>query len=78
MMLGKITRSAFRPPLFESRNPNPEAHAVTVCEYMRKLIGNLFNYFPGRFEKAFVANKRDIGFGGQNGPQIAPTLRDKI
>ena len=48
---------------------------VTVCEYMRKLMENSIYYFPAKVQRTFIANKGDIGFDDQNGPQIAPESR---
>ena len=50
---------------------------VTVCEYARKLMENSIYYFPAKVQRTLIANKGDIGFDDQNGPQIAPKSRAK-
>ena len=69
-----ISAASLRVLLANPRTPNPETESVlvTVCEYMIKLMEIPFNYPRERAERAFIANKRDSGFGSQKGPQIAP------
>jgi len=52
----------------ESRTPDPGTRLVTVCEYMRKLIENAFNYSLSPVEKTSIENKRDIRFGRSKMP----------
>jgi len=83
---GKLRRRAggaaalpgFLPGFRPGGNRENRNAVFTVCEYKRKLTESSFNYFPEGVTKCFIANKRDIGFVSQNGPQIAPTSDAKF